>query len=191
VSDGDPGPSRRLPSWLTGTSRWLVLGGGIAVIATVVGLVFTFFPDLKPKPKTDCPALGGTLSHVQPTGDYTRGEYLALEKASTANMTTTRLDQAGELISFDFATQGYLGKTLTIETRVLTAGGAPVAGPELDIPLAMTIVPRACTDGGQRDVWSVLPPAAGSYRVELRLLDPNGQALDHDVTGAIAVRGGR
>jgi hypothetical protein len=188
VTETDPGGRERLLQRLRGTSRWLV-GGGIAAIAALVGLVFVLFPNAKPKATTECSALGGKLSNVQATGSFTRGAYLErAQPGSSAGLPAARREQRGELITFDFTTQGYVKKTLDVSTRVVTAGRAPVAGPELDIPIALTIVPQSCEDGGQREVWSALPSGPGRYRVEVRLLDPNGQALDADETAP--VRGG-
>ncbi len=178
---------RRFLPRLEGASRWLVAGGGIAAIVAIVGLVFDLFPGIKPKAATECSALGAELSDVQATGRFTRRAYLERENGSTANLTSARLGERGVLITFDFGTQGYLHQSLKVGTRVVTADRAPVSGPELDIPLALTVVPQSCTDSGHREVWSALPDAAGRYRVELRLLDPSGQELRSKETGVIVV----
>ena len=172
----EPPERPRLLDYAARSGRWL-LAGGIGTVAAAVGLFFVLSPDSKPKPKTECDALGVELSNVAATGSVIRRTYLVRQGASTAGLSRERLNERGELIAFDIETKGYLNADLVVATRVVTPELAPVEGFGMENPRALILTPDRCADQGHREVWSSLPTKPGRYKIELRILDPRGNEL--------------
>jgi hypothetical protein len=163
-----------------------LLAGGVGTIAAVVGLVFVFFPDAKPTATEKCTARGAELSKVV-SKPAPRKTYLARLGASTQGMTRERLNEAGQLVTFDVATEGYLNERLIVATRVLTTNEAPVSELGIENPRAVDVIPKGCKDESHYQVWSPLPTKPGRYKVELRLLDPNGKELRVEETRVFTI----
>ena len=170
--------SRRL-AWIAGIPT--VVG----LVATSVGLAFDLFPGLKPPPPCRG-TLAGRLSRLDVDDAASRRTYLDLTHGSRQGIPAQRLDEAGRLIKLSFEADGF--DSVTIWTSVLTAGGAPVAGPELANQLALKMDLEDCKDGGRRTVWTRTPTTNGRYLVEIRLLDPDNEELDSERTAPFAVR---
>jgi hypothetical protein len=181
AAEPPPGPSAPKPPHrrvldYAGRS-WRLIAGAVGTIATIVGLVFVFFPEAKPAAKESCKAQGVVLSNVRATDKVPYRVYLDREEASTEGLSPKRLNQPGQLISFDADTKGFVGKTLVVTTRVVGSDLGPVDELGLERRHAQELIPESCEDQSHAEVWSPLPSAPGRYRVELRILDPRGHEL--------------
>jgi hypothetical protein len=156
---------------------WKWFAGGVATIGAVIAIVFELFPSARPS--DPCAVESATFGDVAPTQHVTRGSYFALQNATTKGIPASRLRQPGVLIEFRVNTQGYVHKSLTVSTRVLTATDAPVANGTLNDPLQMRLTPSKCQgDGTKKVVWSEIPARKGSYRIQLILSAPNDPQVD-------------
>lgn len=165
---------------------WKVLSGGVVTLGAATALFFAFFPGAKPA--GPCATQGAQITNLVSTQRVTRRSYFALKHTPTKGISAARLDQPGVLVRFDIHTQGYVHIPLAIASQVLTANAKPLTGPELDNPLQMTVTPQKCDgDEGTEEIWSPLPKQRGSYRVQILLLEPNGDQLQAPWTRLLKV----
>jgi hypothetical protein len=166
-----PPPERRTPlDVVRGVPRIVrAIVATVGFIATVVGLLFVFWPSLKPDEPPR--AKGATLSHPTVAPDLTFGGYLDRIGQSRRPYSATDLAARGAYVEFDFAITGYKHKNLPLRWQLVDAA----TGAQLDQRQDLFIKPDVNED---RASWEVWVPAGRSRRravfVELALYNPPG-----------------
>jgi hypothetical protein len=145
----------------------------VGLVSGVAGLLFLFFPGLRP-------GTGGgsaadqlpMISAVTATPGVTQGAFLASHDRKPTGFTKAQLAVVGSSISAQIQIFGYRGKHLPLEYQVLDAKTQqPVATGR---PFLMT----PDVDRVSRPWWEWVPRPArrGSYYVEVKLFDEHGVA---------------
>lgn len=152
-------------------TRVIVAGvaGGLATTLGIVGGVFDLFPGLRPD--EPCPRVHAIeLTEARVDRAITRAQSLDLLGGSKEGLPPERLAQPGKLVSVQATAVGYEDAPLEARTWVVTAGGAPVAEPELQDLLVEEWTPDGCEDEKAFRAWSPDPRRAGEYviKVEVR-----------------------
>jgi hypothetical protein len=198
----DPGGRKTLREaarlLVTSWKAVVAVAGGLVVISGLVGLVF--HPPwaggssggnsaTNTNASAVCPGVSeGRISNVTADQRVRLSSYWQLNPGARASVSKQRLKALGQVVHFRVDIRGYRGKKLTVWWWTLTANGAPVAEPTLQRQLAFALTPNDCTTGGTRDVWTQLPNRKGRYKVEIQLLDPQGEQLDYGRTNPFVVR---
>jgi hypothetical protein len=138
----------------------------VGLIASVVGLVFLFKPDLQPKPAPDVGSLKIVDSDVrQPV---TFGRYLERVRSSPGDVTREFLQRPGLLVEFDFVAEGFRGKRLPIQWDLVDAKtNDRVSGDG-----ALGITPSTNNDAATWFVWVPAPAAGRTYYVTVTIYRP-------------------
>jgi hypothetical protein len=138
----------------------------VGLIASVVGLVFLFKPDLQPKPAPDIGSLKIVDSNVrQPV---TFGRYLERVRSAPGTLTEETLRRRGLLVEFDFVAEGFRGKRLPIQWDLVDAKtNDRVSGDG-----ALGITPSTNNDAAKWFVWVPAPAAGRTYYVTVTIYRP-------------------
>jgi hypothetical protein len=153
------------------------IGAVAAAIAAVAGLVFLFFPGLRPTTHTCPEETEGQIRNVSVTG-ATYADYLGQARIDSAGRSAAVLTTRGFIVDYEVATSGFRGKTLPLRWSLIDAKtGITVDDPSLKNQLALTITPDRCTYHVGHPMW-VRPHSAGRYYIELFLYDPGEIQLD-------------
>ena len=152
----------------------IIKAGAVAgALAAIAGLVFLFFPGIRPTSNT-CPQdKSGSIGQVDATGgDF--ADYLDQAGIGRDGRTETELEKRGFIVTYDVAATGYRGKDMPLRWSLVDARtNSLVRDPSLTNQGALTITPDACTYHVGHPIW-VQPPAGGHYYVRLYLYD-NGK----------------
>jgi len=142
------------------------VGGVAGALAAVVGLVFLFFPDLRP---TGTPDEGSaTFSKPMVEQPVTFGQYLDRVEIPRDTSTAEELRRPGALVSVQVTIKGYRNQALPLRWYLLD-------GPEI---VAQQSRKHALT-ADRNDApaawsfWVELPPGAGPFRVVVEIYPPN------------------
>jgi hypothetical protein len=155
---------------------WFALAGKastlVALVGGVVGLVFTFWPNVKPRP---APAeRSGNLSDLVVTPGLTFRQYLERIDQSTGGLDRKTLGRRGALLEFDVGATGYKGHKLGLRYQLLDLPTGEMVGEEQ----ATTVKPEAERDVISWQEFLPFPAAAhGPFRAVVELLDPRGTPL--------------
>ena len=140
------------------------VGAIVGVLATGVGLLFVFLPDLKPEPRPA--SSGAALSRVSFDPDTSRREYLARTDQSRAGFTPQQLDRRGAFVLFGVELEGFKGKPLTLKREVIDTR----TGNQISEERAITITPPQNQVKRDWHYWVPLPAAEGTFTIVLQLL---------------------
>jgi hypothetical protein len=146
--------------------------GVVALVASVVGLVFVFKPGWKPEPPPDV----GTLKIVDSSvrQPVTFGRYLERLRLPPLDMTKAFLQRRGLLIEFDYQAEGFRGKRLPIQWELVNArSNDRVAGDD-----AVAIVPSTNNQAAKWFVWVPAPDAGRTYYVTVTIYQPRKGDVD-------------
>ena len=152
----------------------IIKAGAVAgAIAAIAGLVFLFFPGIRPTSNT-CPQVKeGSIGQVDVTG-ANFGAYLNQAKIGHVGRTEEELAKRGFIVTYEVSATGYRGKGLPLNWSLVDAQtNTLVRDPSLTNQGALTITPDSCTYHVGHPIW-VQPPAGGRYYVQLFLYD-NGK----------------
>jgi hypothetical protein len=146
--------------------------GVVALIASVVGLIFVLKPGWKPEPPPDV----GTLKIVDSSvrQPVTFGRYL--ERVRLPPMGTTRAfrQRPGLLIEFDYEASGFRGKRLPIQWELVDAKtNERVVGDD-----AVAIEPSTNEEAAKWFVWMPAPKAGRKYYVTVTIYQPRKGNVD-------------
>lgn len=145
----------------------------VGLISAVAGLLFLFFPGLRPGtgggPAADQLPM---ISAVTVTPGVTQGAFLASHDRKSTGFTKAQLALVGSSISAQIQIFGFKGKHLPLEDQVIDAKTQqPVAtGRPFVITPDVDKVSRPWWE------WVPLPARRGSYYVEVKLFDERGIA---------------
>lgn len=165
------GPRRRNPIayFLQKRNPLVYVGqaaGVVALIASVVGLLFVFKPGWKPEPPPDV----GTLKIVDSSvrQPVTFGRYLERVRLPPMDMTKAFLQRRGLLIEFDYEAEGFRGKRLPIQWELVDAKtNDRVVGDD-----AVAITPSTNHEAAKWFVWLSAPSAGRRYYVTVTIYQP-------------------
>jgi hypothetical protein len=154
--------------------------GVVALIASVVGLLFVLKPGWKPEPPQDI----GTLKIVDSSvrQPVTFGRYLERMRLPAMGTTKAFRQRRGLLIEFDYQADGFRGKRLPIQwelldaktnDRVDTAGDTDAGGND-----AVAITPSTNKEAAKWFVWVPAPTAGRMYYVTVTIYQPRKGDVD-------------
>ena len=145
--------------------KWVRDVGAIAgVLATIVGLLFLFLPDLKPEPSPASSGAGMGLVSFDP--DTSRREYLARTDQGRVGFTRPQLDRRGAFVLFGVELEGFKGKPLTLKRELIDNR----TGNQIEEERAITITPPQNQVKRDWHYWVPLPAAGGPFTIVLQLL---------------------
>ena len=144
----------------------------VALVGTVVGLVFVFKPGWKPEPPPDVGTLKILESSVrQPV---TFGRYLERVRLPAGDLTKAYLQRRGLLIEFDYEASGFRGKRLPIQWELVDAKtNDRVAGDD-----AVAIEPSRNQEAAKWFVWVAQPKPGKRYYVTVTIYQPRKGEVD-------------
>lgn len=161
---------RTLREWLAELSTTVKAVGAVAgAIAAVVGLLFVFFPDLRPDPTSD----EGSATFAEPTVEQpvTFGQYLDRVEIPRDGFTERQLQRAGALVSVQVTIKGYRNQALPLRWYLLD--GAEIVDQQ-SRRQALTAdrneAPAAWS------FWVPLRPGPGPFKVVVQIYPPNAKA---------------
>jgi len=172
---GEPPAKRRNPLVYVGQASAVV-----ALIASVLGLLFVFKPGWKPGTPPDVGTLEIADSKVR--RPVTFGRYLERVRLPPLGVTKTFRRRQGLLIEFDYEATGFRGKRLPIQwelldaktnDRVHVAGGDDAGGND-----AVAIKPSTNKEAAKWFVWVPAPPAGRRYYVTVTIYQPRKGDVD-------------
>lgn len=153
------------------------IGAVAGAIAAVAGLVFLFFPGLRPTTHTCPEATEGQIRNVSVTGAR-YADYLGQAQIDPAGRSAALLETPGFIVDYEVSASGFRGKALPLRWSLVDAKTqTAVDDPSLKNQLALTITPDRCTYHVGHPIW-VRPHSATRYYVELFLYDPGEIQLD-------------
>jgi hypothetical protein len=146
--------------------------GVVALVASVVGLLFVFKPGWKPEPPPDVGTLKIAESSVrQPV---TFGRYLERLRLPPLDMTKEFLQRPGLQVEFDYQAEGFRGKRLPIQWELVDAKtNDRVRGDD-----AVAIVPSTNNEAAKWFVWVPAPEAGRTYYVTVTIYQPRKGDVD-------------
>ena len=174
-TEASPAPAKkRSPMVLVGQA-----GGVVALIASVVGLLFVFKPGWQPQAAPDVGTLKIVDSKVrQPV---TFGRYLERVRLPPLGFTKAFRARQGLLIEFDYEAEGFRGKRLPIQWELVDAktndrvtriesdeGGNDAVG----------ITPSTNREAAKWFVWVPMPKAGRRYYVTVTIYQPRKGDVD-------------
>ena len=168
-------PKKRSPLAYVGQASAVV-----ALIASIVGLLFVFKPGWRPEPPPDV----GTLKIVDSTvrQPVTFGRYLERVRLPPLDVTKAFRQRRGLLIEFDYEAEGFRGKRLPIQwelvdaktnDRVVVDGEDDAGGND-----AVAITPSTNHEAAKWFVWVPAPAADRRYYVTVTIYQPRKGEVD-------------
>jgi hypothetical protein len=144
----------------------------VGLIASVLGVVFLLFPQLKPErsgpPANQSAAVTGIVVNPRTT----RGQFLDYSDQSKLGFTRAQLAELGASAFARVQIVGYRGHKLILERQVVDARTGNVVGETRDF----TVVPPAETVNHRWWDWTPLRPGTGSYIMVIKVLDDQQHA---------------
>jgi hypothetical protein len=144
----------------------------VGLISGVVGLLFLFFPELRPERGGPSPDQSATISGVVSNPRTTRGQFLDYSDQHREGFTKEQLAMVGASAFARVEIVGYRGKTLTLARQLVDTRTGDVIGQARDFqvtPPANRVVHRWWD-------WVPLRPGRGSYVMVIKLLDERQEA---------------
>jgi hypothetical protein len=153
--------------------------GVVALVASVVGLLFVFKPGWKPEPPPDV----GTLKIVDSSvrQPVTFGRYLERVRLPPMGFTKAFRQRQGLLIEFDYEAAGFRGKRLPIQWELVDAktNDRVLTGDEdADGNDAVGIEPSTNQEAAKWFVWVPAPKAGRNYYVTVTIYQPRKGEVD-------------
>ena len=152
--------------------------GVVALIASVVGLLFVFKPGWKPEPPPDV----GTLKIVDSSvrQPVTFGRYLERVHLPPMGITKAFRQRRGLLIEFDYEAAGFRGKRLPIQWELVDAKTNDRVGVDSDEGGngAVAIKPSTNMEAAKWFVWVPAPKAGRQYYVTVTIYQPRKGDVD-------------
>lgn len=164
-------PRRTLRQWLGELSTSVKAIGGIAVaIAAIAGLVFLFFPDLRPDPTPD----EGSAAFSQPTVEHpvTFGQYLDRVEIPRTGSTEAQLRRPGVLVGVEVTIKGYGKQALPLSWYLLDESTHDIVARQSK---RHTLTADRNDAPAAWPFWVPLPPGAGPFRVVLQIYPPHAK----------------
>ena len=167
-------PKKRSPLVYVGQASAVV-----ALIASVVGLLFLFKPGWKPEPAPDV----GTLKIVDSSvrQPVTFGRYLERVRLPPLDVTKAYRQRRGLLIEFDYEAEGFRGKRLPIQWELVDAKTNDRVVVEDDDEGgndAVAITPSTNHEAAKWFVWVPAPEAGRRYYVTVTIYQPRKGDVD-------------
>jgi hypothetical protein len=154
-------------------------GGVVALVASVVGLLFVFKPGWQPTPPPDIGTLKIADSSVrQPV---TFGRYLERVRLPAMDFTKAFRQRRGLLIEFDYVAEGFRGKRLPIQWELVDAKTNERVGTVDDDNGgndAVGIKPSTNQETAKWFVWVPAPKAGRNYYVTVTIYRPREGDVD-------------
>ena len=167
----DRAARRTLREWLGELSTSVKAVGGVAAaIATIVGLVFLFFPDLRPSPTPD--EGSATLSKPTLEQPVTYRQYLDRVEVPAEGSTEEQLARPGVLAGVMVTIKGYRGQALPLSWYVLDLGTHDIVDRQSQ---------RHFVKADRNETpavwpfWVPLPSGPGPFKVVLQIYPPNAK----------------
>jgi hypothetical protein len=154
-------------------------GGIVALVASVVGLLFVFKPGWQPKPPPDV----GTLKIVDSSvrQPVTFGRYLERVRLPPMDFTKAFRQRRGLLIEFDYAAEGFRGTRLPIQWELIDAktnDRVRTGDDDADGNDAVGIKPSTNQETAKWFVWVPAPKAGRKYYVTVTIYRPRNGEVD-------------
>jgi hypothetical protein len=170
--------SRRKPETTAKRTRrdWFALAGKastvVALVGGVVGLVFTFWPNVKPRPEPV--EQSGNVSDLTVTAGLTFRQYLKRIEKSPGGLDRMTLGRRGAMLEFGVGATGYEKRKLGLHYQLLDLTTGAMVGEEK----ATTVKPERERDFFAWQAFLPFPRAArGPFQAVVVLLDPRGTPL--------------
>ena len=149
-----------------GLGRLLKLVGAlVGVVTSVTGLVFVFWPDLKPSGSAKEQSAQLSKLRIEPYTTF--GHYLARIDQPTTSFTRTRLAERGVLVEFRVAITGFKGRDLRLKWELFE----DATGAQLAESKAISIRPTNEKNEARWPFWIPVPHRAGPYYAVVELLE--------------------
>ena len=170
------GPDERRKSPLAYVGQ---IGGVVALVASVVGLLFVFKPGWQPTPPPDI----GTLKIVDSSvrQPVTFGRYLERLRLPPLGTTEALRRRQGLLIEFDYEAAGLRGKQLPIQWELVDAktnDRVRSGDDDADGNAAVGIKPSTNQETAKWFVWVPAPEAGRNYYVTVTIYQPRRGDVD-------------
>jgi hypothetical protein len=138
------------------------------VVATLVGVMFTLRPSLKPD---EPPAVkGATLEALSADEIITRRQYFQRAQLPITGLTADELETKGIFVTFRLSIEGFKGKKLPLRWELINA----TTGDEVGEAASTIFKPLASRDSASWQEWIPLPVTPRTYVIYVRLYDPSG-----------------
>jgi hypothetical protein len=134
----------------------------VALLATVIGLLFATWPGLKPTARV------ATLRLVTSDSNVGFSQYLQRLNESARGFSTSELQRVGNLYTLAVQITGQKGKRLAVRWSVVHATSGDEVSSSGRAP-AFSIAPQADNLTAQVSIWVPLPDSAGRYFVQVEL----------------------
>jgi hypothetical protein len=155
--------------------------------SAVVGLVFVFFPGLKPEPEPPTADRSAAITGVVMNPSTTRGQFLDYSDQSKLGFTRQQLAEVGASAFARVRIAGFRGATLTLERQIVDARSGDVVGQARDF----LVRPSADKVTHRWWDWAPLHTGRGRYVMVIKLLDESAKAaIACGQTRAFGGRGG-
>jgi hypothetical protein len=143
------------------------VGAATGLCSALAGLVFLFFPGLKPERHVPPPAQSASITGVVVNPRTTRGQFLDYSDQSKLGFTGRQLAVVGASAFARLQIVGYRGRTLTLERQVVDAG----TGEVVDVARDFGITPSAERFEHRWWDWTPLRRGRGRYVMIIKLFD--------------------
>jgi len=144
----------------------------VAIVGSVVGLVFVFRPGWKPEAPVDVGK--ADVTNVRVNQPVTFRRYLQHLQLPPGNMSKEQLDRPGALITFHVQISGFKGKALPLRWELNDKGTGRLVS-EDD---AVSIVPSTNDEGRAWFVWVPTPVRPRLYYVTVTIYQPRKAGVD-------------
>ena len=141
------------------------LGGLVGLVASVAGLVFLFFPGLKPVHVDTGTA---SITDVRVLRPVTYRRYLEELELPRGTVSREQLRTRGILVSFHYQLDGFRGRKLPLRWELSNAATNAL----VDQDQAVTIVPLTNSEGRDWFVWVPQPGRRARYYITVTLYQP-------------------
>ena len=171
ANGSDLGERRSLRTWLGELSTTVKAVGGVAAaIAAIVGLVFLFFPDLRPDPTSD----EGSATFSKPTLEQpvTFRQYLDRVEIPHDRSTEEELARPGVLAGVMVTIKGYRNQALPLRWYVLDLDTHDIVDQQSK-KHALTAERNEAPVAWP--FWVELPEGQGPFKIVLQIYPPNAK----------------
>lgn len=144
------------------------------LVSGIAGLVFLFWPDLKPEPtppETIPPESAATLSDLRVRTNARYLEYVERSRLDPSDYPRTQLAEQGALVSFRASTVGYRGELLPLDWQLFDSSGNQVYEER-----ARMVRPRRDKESATLYIWVFPQRTQGPFRIVIQLLRQDRQS---------------
>jgi hypothetical protein len=173
----EPARRRTAGEWVGELSTTVKgIGAVAAAIATIVTLIFLFFPDLRPDPTPD--EGSATLSEPTVEQPVTFRQYLDRIELPTEGITEAELARPGVLAGAMVTIKGYRGQALPLSWYVLDLGTHDIVARQSKRHL---LEAERNETPAVWPFWVPLPEGPGPFKIVLQIYPPNAKPGRTDV----------